>query len=127
MANLSLRYQVADLCGEDVLAPSQAARGPDLVRAPPEPKRLPVAQAIAQCPRGMVVAAQRAGQEVAVCVLQDGSAVVVPDRCPHDGGLLSDGYLDGDKLVCARHGWEFDARSGQCQHRSDLCIASAGA
>lgn len=34
------------------------------------------------------------------------------DRCPHLGFPLSEGHLEGKMLVCAAHGWEFDADSG---------------
>ncbi|MGC4093917.1 MAG: Rieske 2Fe-2S domain-containing protein [Polyangiaceae bacterium] len=34
------------------------------------------------------------------------------DRCPHLGFPLSEGRLDGETLVCAAHGWEFDVKSG---------------
>ncbi len=54
---------------------------------------------------------------VALVVLADRRAFVVDDRCPHDGGPLSDGFLDGDRLVCARHGWEVDPCSGACGRR----------
>ncbi len=54
---------------------------------------------------------------MALVVLADRRAFVVDDRCPHDGGPLSDGFLDGDRLVCARHGWEVDPCSGACGRR----------
>ncbi len=122
----SVRALVADLCGEDVLASGESTQ--QAMR--PAPRRLPVAQAVARCSASRVVPALLEGQEVALCFLADGSTVTVPDQCPHDGGLLSDGFMEGDTLVCGRHGWEFDARTGQCSHRSGLCIptqvASAG-
>jgi toluene monooxygenase system ferredoxin subunit len=34
------------------------------------------------------------------------------DRCPHRASRLSEGDLDGSKLTCATHLWEFDALSG---------------
>ncbi|MCG2591945.1 aromatic ring-hydroxylating dioxygenase subunit alpha [Ramlibacter sp. XY19] len=36
-----------------------------------------------------------------------------PDRCPHRGARLSLGRVCGDRLECAYHGWQFDAK-GQC-------------
>jgi phenylpropionate dioxygenase-like ring-hydroxylating dioxygenase large terminal subunit len=36
-----------------------------------------------------------------------------PDRCPHRGAKLSLGRVCGDRLECAYHGWQFDAK-GQC-------------
>ena len=32
--------------------------------------------------------------------------------CPHAGGPLGQGTLNGNMLVCPWHGWEFDCRSG---------------
>jgi nitrite reductase/ring-hydroxylating ferredoxin subunit len=71
-----------------------------------------LADAIARCPRGQVMAAQHQGHDVAVGRLEDGSVFAMPDRCPHDGGLLSDGFVEAGRLVCGRHGWEFDPATG---------------
>jgi nitrite reductase/ring-hydroxylating ferredoxin subunit len=84
---------------------------------PARPGRLPVAAVARRCPRGEVRPACHRGRDVAVAVLADGRRVVVADRCPHDGGLLSDGFVDGDRLVCARHGWEFDLTTGEAAGR----------
>jgi toluene monooxygenase system ferredoxin subunit len=35
------------------------------------------------------------------------------DRCPHLGGQLSEGTMDGPTLTCANHLWEFDALTGK--------------
>jgi 3-phenylpropionate/trans-cinnamate dioxygenase ferredoxin subunit len=37
----------------------------------------------------------------------------IEDMCTHDGGTLGDGQLDGDCLVCPRHGAKFDVRTGK--------------
>lgn len=34
-------------------------------------------------------------------------------RCPHQGALLGEGELDGERLVCRNHRWQFDATSGK--------------
>ncbi len=36
-------------------------------------------------------------------------------RCPHQGALLGEGEIDGDKLVCRNHRWCFSIDSGQRQ------------
>lgn len=75
------------------------------------PRRPTVAQAIRRCPRGGIVPARdEEGQEVAVVRLTSGQVCVVADRCPHDGGRVSDGFVEEDRLVCARHQWELDPR-----------------
>ena len=36
------------------------------------------------------------------------------NTCPHQGGSLGDGFVEGDIVTCPLHGWEFDLRSGAC-------------
>lgn len=73
-----------------------------------------VEAALAGCPRGGVCRARAAdGEAVAVAVFGDGRAYAVPDRCPHHGARLSDGFVDGERLVCAHHGWEIDLPTGE--------------
>jgi nitrite reductase (NADH) small subunit len=70
-------------------------------------------EALRRCPAGQVVAARDGTTDVAVCVLEDGRAFAIPDWCPHDGGRLSDGFVEAGRLVCGRHGWEFDPATGR--------------
>lgn len=42
-----------------------------------------------------------------------GQVRALEDRCPHRQVKLSHGKVQGDRLVCAYHGWSFD-RTGQC-------------
>ena len=32
--------------------------------------------------------------------------------CPHAGGPLAQGSLEGHQLICPWHGWQFDCRTG---------------
>lgn len=64
---------------------------------------------------GALIAARIGARRVAVARLGSGKLVVVADECPHDGGRISDGFVDGERLVCARHGWELEARDGRCE------------
>jgi nitrite reductase/ring-hydroxylating ferredoxin subunit len=82
-----------------------------------------LAEALARCAPGNVVPAHDKGEPVAVVVLGDGRAFAVADRCPHDGGLLSDGFVDGDRLVCARHQYEVDPCTGRCDRRPAALVA----
>jgi 3-phenylpropionate/trans-cinnamate dioxygenase ferredoxin subunit len=41
-----------------------------------------------------------------------GSYYAIDDRCPHMGGDLSKGSLEGSIVTCPRHGSQFDVRSG---------------
>ena len=33
-------------------------------------------------------------------------------RCPHQGALLGEGEIEGDKLVCRNHRWKFSLEFG---------------
>jgi cytochrome P450/nitrite reductase/ring-hydroxylating ferredoxin subunit len=44
-------------------------------------------------------------------------------RCPHQGALLGEGEIDGDKLVCRNHRWRFSMESGQREGGPE-CLAS---
>ncbi|HVV87550.1 MAG TPA: Rieske 2Fe-2S domain-containing protein [Kofleriaceae bacterium] len=112
----SITAQLLELVDLAELDADVAATGLGAPRAEPR-DRPTVAQALRRCAPGDVVAARHRSQPVAVAVLADGRAFAIADRCPHDGGLLSDGFLDGDRLVCARHGWEIDPCTGRCPQR----------
>ncbi|HSO00573.1 MAG TPA: Rieske (2Fe-2S) protein, partial [Candidatus Nanopelagicales bacterium] len=54
------------------------------------------------------VGVQVAGHEVAV--FRAGEAIgALEDRCPHRGMRLSVGRVEGERLVCAYHGWRWGA------------------
>jgi hypothetical protein len=89
----SLMAQLAELLGRD-------PDGTDVDAALPT-----VEVAAADLRPGTVTAAVAAGQRVCVARLASGRLAVLPDRCPHDGGRISDGWIEDDFVVCARHGW----------------------
>ena len=41
-----------------------------------------------------------------------GAYFAIKDECPHDRGMLSDGELDGEVIICPRHGARFSIRTG---------------
>ena len=43
-----------------------------------------------------------------------GEVFAIGNACPHQGGSLCDGMVEGDIVICPLHGWEFDLRSGAC-------------
>ena len=61
---------------------------------------------------GEIVRARDGAVPVAVARLGSGRLVVVEDECPHDGGRISDGFVDGERLVCSRHNWELEVAEG---------------
>ena len=69
----------------------------------------------AAVPVGALLGARDGARAVAVARLGSGRLVVVEDVCPHDGGRISDGFVEGERLVCARHGWELEIEGGRCR------------
>ena len=49
--------------------------------------------------------------EILLCNV-DGKIYAIEDVCTHDGGPLDQGELEGDHVVCPRHGATFDVRTG---------------
>ncbi len=52
------------------------------------------------------------GVELAVSNI-DGAYYAIDDVCTHDGGPLGEGRLRNGRVVCPRHGAQFDARTGK--------------
>ncbi len=42
----------------------------------------------------------------------DGKVYATSNICPHQGGPLSDGMLEGANIVCPWHAWVFDVTTG---------------
>jgi len=53
------------------------------------------------------------GEELIIFRTKSGEAVALEDRCCHRNVKLSLGYLEGERVVCGYHGWEFNS-SGAC-------------
>jgi nitrite reductase (NADH) small subunit len=43
----------------------------------------------------------------------DGAFFAIENSCPHQGGPLAEGWMDGVLVTCPWHGWCFDVRSGK--------------
>lgn len=56
------------------------------------------------------------GISLAVCNME-GKFHVIDGMCPHVGGPLGEGELDGNLLSCPWHGWQFDITNGACAVR----------
>ena len=51
------------------------------------------------------------GIKIAVCNV-DGTFYAIEDVCTHDGGALDQGTLQGNIIICPRHGANFDVITG---------------
>jgi 3-phenylpropionate/trans-cinnamate dioxygenase ferredoxin subunit len=52
------------------------------------------------------------GAQVAVFNLQ-GQLYAIEDICTHDGGELASGELEGEVIICPRHGARFSINTGE--------------
>jgi nitrite reductase (NADH) small subunit len=71
---------------------------------------------VADAPKpGLVMEAEAEG--VGVCLANvDGELSAVTNRCPHRGGPLGQGSLEGESVVCPWHAWTFNLKTGLAQH-----------
>ena len=53
-----------------------------------------------------------------VVVRFDDSVSVLYGRCAHRGALMSDGYVDGDNLMCGVHGWDYRLDTGVSEYNN---------
>jgi nitrite reductase (NADH) small subunit len=55
--------------------------------------------------------------EKMVCVANVAGTISAMDNvCLHRGGPLGQGVIDGDKIICPWHGWQFNATTGEAAH-----------
>jgi nitrite reductase (NADH) small subunit/3-phenylpropionate/trans-cinnamate dioxygenase ferredoxin subunit len=50
----------------------------------------------------------------------DGTFYACTNSCPHAGGPLGEGTLDGHELTCPYHGWSYDLAEGVCLTNGDV-------
>lgn len=62
-------------------------------------------------PPGQAAAFDVEGQRVALFNVA-GTYYAIEDTCPHAGGPLSEGSVEGCKVTCPWHGADFDLKTG---------------
>jgi nitrite reductase/ring-hydroxylating ferredoxin subunit len=76
----------------------------------------PVARSAELRPGANIVAGFAEGRELALWRSADGTAQAWENRCPHRSVRFTLGQVVKNRLVCAYHGWQYAAGSGQCAH-----------
>jgi NAD(P)H-dependent nitrite reductase small subunit len=61
-----------------------------------------------------------AGDRVIALFNVDGTFYALDGVCPHQGGPLGQGLVEGCVVTCPWHGWQFDVRTGQHQINPQL-------
>ncbi|CEK18127.1 Rieske (2Fe-2S) protein [Chthonomonas calidirosea] len=46
------------------------------------------------------------------------------NTCPHLGGPLGEGWVEGNVVICPLHYWEFDIRTGESPDDPTLCVTT---
>lgn len=55
------------------------------------------------------------GDRIVALFNVEGTVFALDGVCPHQGGPLGKGKLEGHVVTCPWHGWQFDVRDGQHQ------------
>jgi len=53
-----------------------------------------------------------------VVIRYDAEVSVLYGRCAHRGALMSDGYIDGDNIICGVHGWDYRLDTGVSEYNN---------
>ncbi len=92
---------------------------PPAAEAPREQK--PAAPVIrpGEIPEGAAKLVRVKNDEIAV-FNHRGRLCALQNSCPHEGGQLSAGWLEGDEAVCPLHGHKFNVQTGACSTDAKL-------
>lgn len=59
-----------------------------------------------------------------ICVANvHGTISAMDNVCLHRGGPLGQGLIEGDKVVCPWHGWQYDVKTGAAEHNPAAKVA----
>jgi nitrite reductase (NADH) small subunit len=62
--------------------------------------------------------------EKVICIANvNGSITAMDNVCLHRGGPLGQGVIEGNKVVCPWHGWQFDVTTGEATHNPNARVA----
>jgi nitrite reductase (NADH) small subunit len=76
--------------------------------------------AAAEIPPGHARAVVVGDREIAVFNV-DGHFHAIDGICPHQGGPLAEGWIEGTVVTCPWHAWSFDVRTGKMTLLGDFC------
>jgi nitrite reductase (NADH) small subunit len=62
--------------------------------------------------------------EIAVYKLSNGRIRAIENRCPHKGGVLTEGIVSGDFVFCPMHDWKICLHDGKVQEPDSGCVKS---
>jgi nitrite reductase/ring-hydroxylating ferredoxin subunit len=98
--------------------PQPAALGVGPVAEPKAAKPMLRADEIAE---GAAKLVRLKGDEMAV-FKNNGKLYGIQNICPHEGGQLCNGWIEGSEVVCPLHGYKFDLTTGACSTDPSLKV-----
>ena len=72
---------------------------------------VPVA-AVSDVAPGAGLCVEAGGRQIALFNV-DGAFYAIDNTCPHRGGPLAEGELEGTAVTCPWHAWQFDLKTGE--------------
>ncbi len=88
----------------------------------PEPEWIPLCKVDELTP-GRARYVEISGRELAVFRLPNPDRFIVTNNsCPHAGGNLSAGTVEGNIVTCPWHDWSFDLDSTECTMTEKVCL-----
>ena len=74
-------------------------------------KRITVAK-LADVQPGHCLSVEAGAIGIALCNV-GGTVYALDNCCPHAGGPIGKGFLDGDCVECPWHGWRYNVKTGE--------------
>lgn len=71
-------------------------------------------------PEGEGICVTHNGERIALFNV-GGTIYAISDMCPHAGGPLSEGWMDGTEVTCPWHGWSFDVTYQDGSDHDGVC------
>lgn len=84
-------------------------------------KSVPVVK-LAEVLPGHCRSVQADGIGVALCNV-NGMIYALDNTCPHAGGPLGEGSLNGELIECPWHGWRYNVRTGERPENHDIAVS----
>ncbi len=72
-------------------------------------------------PRRAARVVKTARGDIAIFRTMDDQVFALDDKCPHKGGPLSQGIVQGESITCPLHNWVISLRTGEAQGADQGC------
>jgi nitrite reductase (NADH) small subunit len=74
-----------------------------------------------ELPQGALIEVELGSRLYALCNV-GGEVRALAGVCPHHGGPLGQGGLEGGTVICPWHAWPFDSATGACEFNPALRV-----